>query len=777
MKLKVKLVLGTSVLTSFILVVTAVAIGMSITRKSSDALIETVEKELSTINYLNKSSVKEYFDHIANQLKSLSHDPRIVEHTQSLRNSFFDYSQLANLPSAEVQRAVVKDYYEQEFEKNYRKINNFDVGSDALLQQLDANTIALQYQYIAANPNPLGSKDALARADDGSAYSKVHNDIHPHTREFLNLFGYYDIFIADAETGHIIYSVFKELDFATSLLSGPYAETGIGEAFKKSMQATSRDDVFLTDFNAYLPSYEAGASFMSTPIYDENQMIGVLIFQMPVDNINALMTMRGQWAETALGASGESVLVGSDGRLRTSSRQLLENKDGFLDLLKTNQVVDEATRRRIDQLGSNMLLQTLDNPAVEAVVAGGKGNTTYTKYTGQKVLSAYESLELYGLNWGVVTELNLDEATKAGAGLVDVIIKTTIINVICMISLAIVAVVLFSNKLTKPLTTVCDLFDGLAQGDGDLTARLQTNSSDEIGAISKSFNRFIDKIQTIMLEIEREIGRLNSSAKVMSTSASENKTGAETQREYTNSLNLSMQQMNIAANEVASSAHSAEEAATVASDTIHTGVETVDATTNSVQSVAKKVEHAVDIMNELESTSESIGSVVGVISGIAEQTNLLALNAAIEAARAGEQGRGFAVVADEVRALASRTQESTLEINTIVEKLQHNANAAVNVMQGGHEAVEACVSEALKAKQALADIQTQISAITDMNLRISSSAEEQSAVGKSMQTNVQDIDRIASSNSDRACLVTEKNEDVIHSVDVLNSSVNQFKLR
>jgi methyl-accepting chemotaxis protein len=207
------------------------------------------------------------------------------------------------------------------------------------------------------------------------------------------------------------------------------------------------------------------------------------------------------------------------------------------------------------------------------------------------------------------------------------------------------------------------------------------------------------------------------------------------------------------------------------------GSATVETTTEAIQKLAVNVEEAVTIIQALDATSENIGSVVGVINSIAEQTNLLALNAAIEAARAGEQGRGFAVVADEVRALASRTQESTLEINNIIEQLQKNANSAVGIMNNGHKAVVICVDEADKAKQSLQSISQQIKDITNMNLKIATSAEEQSAVGKTMNENISDIDALAAKNTNSADMVLSKSKDINEATNNLNSVISQFKLR
>ena len=210
---------------------------------------------------------------------------------------------------------------------------NFDV--DAILNSLDADSIALQHQYISANPNPLGEKDSLIAANDQSEYSALHAKYHPHIRDFLQKFEFYDIFLVDPDTGDIVYSVFKELDYSTSLIDGPYANTGIGEAFKKANASGEVSSVALTDFAPYTPSYEDPAAFIASPIYENGVKLGVLIFQMPIDRINNIMTYNQSWKDQGMGDSGETYLVGADTNMRSLGRFIVDDKQGYLDVLKS----------------------------------------------------------------------------------------------------------------------------------------------------------------------------------------------------------------------------------------------------------------------------------------------------------------------------------------------------------------------------------------------------------------------------------------------------------
>ena len=218
----------------------------------------------------------------------------IVEAMRSFKTAFHEADSL----SYGDLKSTVEHYYSSEFQPRYKKAVS--------VEKLIPTTTRVrywQYQYIANNPNPTGEKAALNSASDGSAYSEIHARFHPIIRSYQETFGYYDIFLIDPETGHIVYSVFKEVDFATSLIDGPYKDTNFAKVFQAARKASSAETAVLEDFAFYTPSYGAPASFIASPIFDGNDLIGVLAFQMPVDNINNVMTGNGKWKENGLGGN------------------------------------------------------------------------------------------------------------------------------------------------------------------------------------------------------------------------------------------------------------------------------------------------------------------------------------------------------------------------------------------------------------------------------------------------------------------------------------------
>lgn len=333
-----------------------------------------------------------------------------------------------------------------------------------------------------------------------------------------------------------------------------------------------------------------------------------------------------------------------------------------------------------------------------------------------------------------------------------------------------------SAMVSKNIRHVAASLEDMARGEGDLTVRLPESGADEIGELVTSFNTFVSKLQGLIGEIVGSIAQLASAAEEMSAISAESNSNVTKQQAETGQVATAMNEMSATVQEVARNATQTSASAHKASGEANGGRHVVDETITSINALAGEVEKAAVTIQQLESDSENIGSVLDVIRGISEQTNLLALNAAIEAARAGEQGRGFAVVADEVRTLASRTQESTLEIQSMIESLQSGAAKAVAVMEQGRSQAKVSVENAARAGESLHAITESVTTISDMNTQIASAAEEQSAVAEEIDRNITNISQLGDQTADGARQTETSSQEMAQLAVQLQTLVGQFKV-
>lgn len=331
------------------------------------------------------------------------------------------------------------------------------------------------------------------------------------------------------------------------------------------------------------------------------------------------------------------------------------------------------------------------------------------------------------------------------------------------------------NNFRRSIDDVVKSLRDIAQEDGDLTKRIKTANQDEIGDLVHWFNQFVEKLQTVVRDIGNSSKPLAAIAENLNQVSISARNNISAQQLSASDAKSAVDNMSNSVNAVAQSASEAAVAAGEASSAADEGQRVVNQTVASIQSLASRVDETALVIKKLEQDSNQVGVVLDVIKGIAEQTNLLALNAAIEAARAGEQGRGFAVVADEVRTLASRTQQSTEEIQATIEQLQNAARSAVTVMAKGTEQASISVDEANKAGSSLGAITKTISRITAMNDQIARSTGEQKSVAVSISQNVDDINK----RTEDTASSSEKLTSVSHELEQLSEDfsriMKQFK--
>jgi methyl-accepting chemotaxis protein len=778
---------------------------------SRNSLEDAAFNKLIALREMKAAQIETYFSQIRNQIITFSENRMIQNAMVQFEQDFQSLAQEETLSSENQKRdESLKDYYENQF---LQKLNAGSENTYGLEQFWSQSLITrrLQYRYISNNPNPLGSKEVLERSPEDQAYHRTHGHFHPIIRSYLQKFGYYDIFLISAKTGHIVYSVFKEIDYATSLLTGPYKDTNFAEVFRKARDAKQADEAFLIDFKPYLPSYNAPASFIASPIFKDGNLLGVLIFQMPIDKINSVMTNANRWTEMGLGISGETYLVGEDKTLRSQSRFFIEDPENYYQALQDA----GAGIKNIQQIKSTQTtigLQSVDTKGVNEALSGAAAIQIFPDYRNVPVLSAYKPLAIKDVHWVIMSEMDLAEAMENVYSLRNQIIfwAAGILIVILMVS------ILFSKKLSAPLLAIVDALNDIAEGEGDLTKRLPDQSGDEVGDVARGFNRFVQKISDDLAVVARNSDMLFQTSKdLLNTSsnihqnthvmanntdravATSNDVKAdmaevmaltEETKDFIVSVSAAVEELSANLNTIASA--SQEASANMAGLTDNTNqianaIQTISDSIESFSSALSKInlntaeavrlatqsdEHAkstLKSMTQLFSASQTIGQIVQIVQSISSQTNMLALNATIEAASAGDSGKGFAVVANEVKELAKQTGEANSQIDEQIEQIQEIASTTLGMTEKIADSVTQVAGINQKISQ---DIDYQSSMVAE-------TAKSADYIKESSRTSAININEAAAGLSDVTQSTTEASKaanDSSQSVASVSSRVQQI---
>ncbi|MBU3069289.1 HAMP domain-containing protein [Aestuariicella sp. G3-2] len=388
-------------------------------------------------------------------------------------------------------------------------------------------------------------------------------------------------------------------------------------------------------------------------------------------------------------------------------------------------------------------------------------------------LELFEPIVADGAQAGTIyMKVQLDELDEA----VSAAIWSSVATVLMISALAAAISYVIQASIVTPINAVVGALRDIAEGEGDLTRRLPVNSQDEVGQLAQWFNTFIARVHNIISDFSATATELNGSATRLSNTAKETERGVVSQQSEIQQVVAAVREMAAVVEDVAHNVTQTADNAEQADSEALEGNRVVTATMAQIESLSKDINDASEVIDKLQQETDNIGSVLDVIRGIAEQTNLLALNAAIEAARAGEQGRGFAVVADEVRTLASRTQSSTQEIQQMIERLQSGALEAVQMMAKGTSQASESVEHAEAASRSLDAITEGVSAIKDKTNQMASASEEQSAATREMERNMNNIADAARSTSEGSVEIASSTASLAEMAAKMEGIVKQFRI-
>ncbi len=468
-------------------------IGLFSWQSSRTALNNTVFNQLTSIRSIKARQVETYFQSMRSHLQVLTEDETIIAAMVRFNRAFRELDREHIPPLWDIR---LETYYDREV---FPRLTANIAGTpeyDNYKPRGQAATY-LQYYYLATNVAAPEAKADLEFARDDSEYSTYHAEYHPWLRNLITELNFDDLYLVDFESGDIVYSVQKKIDFATNLQSGAYSRGGLAQVVQAVQANPARYAIQIVDFQAYQPIYGAPAAFLAAPIYNGPHVIGILALQLPVAELNRIMTGAAAWRADGLGETGETYLVGADYFMRSQARLLEEDPAAYRTAL-TNAGVASAQIDLIERQGTSILHQPVRTAATTAAIAGTTGSQVMTNYRGETVLSAFTPLRLEGLKWVLVAEIDAAEAFAP----VTLLTRNLIIAAAILVALITFLAVILATAFMRPVMT---LIAGTRQlGKGADNVEILVRSQDEFGELARTFNDLIHAMSSQTKQLESQ---------------------------------------------------------------------------------------------------------------------------------------------------------------------------------------------------------------------------------------------------------------------------------
>jgi methyl-accepting chemotaxis protein len=716
MKIGIKLKL----VSSFLLASLIPLAGMSIyaNLKIEEALKLKSKMQIEAVRKTIKFSVQEYFENTKRLLLTISQSNVTKKALNDFNYGFSNFASDLNLTENDMVRLrkELSDFNAKIIEPEYQKQNG--VRKAVGTQQLSLNQLALVKSYIIDNENILGEKNKLEYAKDASRYTSTHKQNHYYFKNIADKFGYYDIFLIDSKTGQIIYSVFKEIDFATSLKDGAYADSSLGDAYREALKL-GEGDVYFSDYKRYFPSYDAPAGFLATPIYEDGVIRGIIAFQISTFHDLNKITLQ----KSTDYSSFETFIVGPDFLMRSDTLADKENRN-------------VRSSFRYPDKGS------INTDHIKQALSGIDNSTVGKDYVGRDVVASYGPLDIFGKRWAIKSIVLESEAlaevyVMRQALLIGALAAGLIIGVLAFI---------YSNSLSNKLNK---LAKGLNEG-----AKVMTKTSYRITDVS-----------TQLSEASTE-----QAASLQETVSSIEEISAMVQRNSDSSANSSI------------ASESSLAAAIKGKEKVEDMIVSIKDISKGNDEIMISMQNSNEEIGQIVKVIEAISEKTKIINDIVFQTKLLSFNASVEAARAGDHGKGFAVVAEEVGNLASMSGKAATEISEMLEKsvnrvrdiVSGTRNIMDNLVKSSREKVNYGTVTANECASSLDEIIKNVSNVNSMLIEISTASVEQTTGIQEISKAMSELDQVTQQNASTSSDASSTAVELQYQASKIKNYINEL---
>lgn len=703
--------------------------------RNSKSSLEDASRDKFSLTMSSKAEeIEKKINDMASSIRFFSKSLTTIEAMQEFTFAYgMAANQLRSKVSFDQTNTKLRSYYEDDFLKKFRELNagKADYDYSTMTQNLNETSRLMQYAYIADNENILGEKNKLNVSKYDISYDKVHQRYHATFSKYLEEYKFYDAFLIDLQ-GNVVYTVYKELDFATNLNKEPVSKTGLAEVYRKALALKDESSFAMTDLAPYPVSYNVAAGFIAYPIKDESSaVIGVAVLQLDLSVINSIVSFDKKWKEIGMGNSGEAFIVGSDLILKTATRDIAEsdkNNAYFSSLLDKG-----FSQEKIDEIkakATNALNYKFDESYMKQIINSKESG--FTEYTENKndYFIAYKPLKVNDLRWYIVAK---QEKSEILSGL-NHLIKMILIQLACFTIALFVIGYYFSSSLSKELSQVVANLIQRSSRLSESSINIAQNSTELSESTTEQAASLQETVSSVD-EISAMVSKSSDAAQTFKEVSEQSRGVAQKGKETVAEMILAIDQINESNLEI----------------------------TSEMESNSKEMKEIVRVITE-------IGNKTKVINDIVFQTKLLSFNASVEAARAGEHGKGFAVVAEEVGNLAQMSGKAADEISKMlnesvkkVETIARDTGVKVEkLIIRGKEKIDQGSRIANQCDQALNLILENVTKVNDMVSEISVASKEQSQGIQEITKAMSQLDQVTQQNASVAQSSSKSSEELSH---------------
>ncbi|MDO3385364.1 methyl-accepting chemotaxis protein [Gilvimarinus sp. SDUM040013] len=725
MKISTRLMLGALSLTVIAVIGAAGTTAYLALNSSSKSIEQALTNQFEALANSREDAIINRISSYQDMLASMAKGRLVQEAVYSFVRPFDSYRYEAGITDKAALNDELLQWYRTEYISQHQKRSGASAPPvDRWLESMTYEAKLIQHNYLQTNPGWPNELATMSDRSDATIYGQQHRKFHSSFRDIVERFGLSDLMLVDHSRKRVIYSASKGAQLGTSLTKGPFAT---GQLAATASQLSEQPQRFsLSEFEHAPFAYDELIMYLGIGVYHDahspERPVGYLIAAIPAQVFSELLSSQQHWQDMGLGETGDVYLTDGNGTVITELREYSENPDQLVQQLE--QIGRRSDADAIVRYGSTAGHFKPATDAVNFALSGSSGTELGVDYLARERFTSWQPIRFGNRDYALIVQQSPQEVFASLSQLRQKIITGVAGAAVLLLALAAIAAFFYSRYLANPLARLAATIDEAARRQS-LAVDFETQRSDEVGDISRGLNQLFRTLRDTLASVNESTAQTADSAAENAKLSAACQRDAQTQRREMGNVDAMLNQVDDALQSIRTELDSLAGQTQDASTAARTGRHHMQDVASQVTNLQAQISHSGQSMQELTVAADDIVAVVDTIQGVAEQTNLLALNAAIEAARAGEHGRGFAVVADEVRRLSASTHEATGEIQQLIDRLRQTVQSTASGLETEQVSASQCVQYTTTAQGALTSIQETVEAVERIIGALAQSSEQE----------------------------------------------------